>query len=73
MSKHSPQLTASTNPVAPRLLRIAEAATYIGATTWYVRTLIWGREIPFLKLGKRFLLDRSDLDHFVDSQKERVQ
>jgi len=37
---------------------------------WFVRTLIWEGRIPFLKLGKRLLLDRSDLDAFVGAQKE---
>jgi excisionase family DNA binding protein len=59
--------------LVPRLLRIGEAAHYIGATPWFVRSLIWGREIPFVKLGKRLLLDRGDLDRYVDSQKELVQ
>jgi excisionase family DNA binding protein len=61
------------NYPTPRLLRIKQAATYLGGTEWFVRTLIWGREIPFLKLGKRLLLDRSDLDRYIDSQKERAQ
>jgi len=55
--------------VEPRLLRIAEAATYLGATCWYVRSLIWAGGIPFLKLGKRFVIDRADLDAFINAQK----
>jgi excisionase family DNA binding protein len=69
MPKQQPE--SSTNPVIPRLLRIQEAATYVGSTPWFIRSIIWSREIPFVKLGKRLLLDRCDLDHFVESQKER--
>jgi len=54
----------------PRLLDIPAAAAYLSCTVWFVRTLIWEGRIPFLKLGKRLLLDRSDLDAFVGAQKE---
>jgi excisionase family DNA binding protein len=60
------------NNVTPRLLGITAAAEYMGATAWFVRTLVWNRAIPFCKLGKRLLLDRADLDAFVTSQKEPV-
>jgi len=53
----------------PRLLNIPDAAKYMGCTVWFVRTLIWGRQVPHVRFGKRFLLDRSDLDTFIDSQK----
>jgi excisionase family DNA binding protein len=53
----------------PRLLNIPDAAKYMGCTVWFVRTLIWSRQVPFIKFGKRFLFDRHDLDRFIDSQK----
>jgi excisionase family DNA binding protein len=60
-------------PVAPtvnvRLLTIKDAATYLSAHVWFLRTLVWERRIPFLKLGNRLLFDRVDLDAFVESQK----
>lgn len=56
--------------VSPRLLRIAEAAQYLSASVWFVRSLIWNRQIPFLKFGKRLLVDRADLDSFIAAQKE---
>jgi len=55
--------------IAPCLLNIPDAAMYMGCTVWFVRTLIWSRRIQYLKLGKRFLLDHSDLDRLIDSQK----
>jgi len=59
-----------TGSATPRLLNIPDAATYMGCTVWFVRTLIWSRQVQHLRLGKRFLLDRSDLDRFIDSQKD---
>lgn len=47
---------------APRLLRIDEAARYLGVSATTVRKLV----AP-VKLGARVLWDRRDLDAFVDS------
>src|SRR6266853_481904 len=66
---------ASSQPsekIAPPLLNIPPAATYMGCSIWFVRSIIWGRRIPFVKFGKRYLLDRIDLDKFIDSEKERA-
>jgi excisionase family DNA binding protein len=54
---------------SPRLLGISAAAKYLGATPWFVRSLIWERRIAFCRFGKRLLLDKSDLDSFVAAQK----
>lgn len=52
-----------------RLLTIQAAAHYLSTTAWAIRSLIWSREVPFLRLGKRFLLDVRDLDAYVDRSK----
>ena len=52
-----------------RLLGISAAAKYLGATPWFIRTLIWERRIAFCRFGKRLLIDKSDLDSFVTAQK----
>lgn len=53
-----------------RLLTIREAASYLSSTVWFVRSLIWNKEIPHLRLGKRLVIDRADLDSFVAAQKQ---
>jgi excisionase family DNA binding protein len=55
----------------PRLLRILEAARYLSSTPWFVRTLIWTKEIPYVRAGKRHLVDRRDLDAYIESVKVR--
>jgi excisionase family DNA binding protein len=57
--------------ISPRLFNIAEAAKYMSCSVWFVRTMIWGGRIPYLKLGKGYQLDRSDLDKFIDSEKQK--
>ncbi len=56
-------------PASARYLKIKDAAAYIGATVWCVRQLIWDRKIPFVRLGNRYVIDRLDLDNFMQSQK----
>ena len=57
-------------PIQPRLLGVQDAARYLGATAWFVRTLIWQQRIAFCKFGKRLLIDRADLDAFIAAHKE---
>lgn len=56
-------------PIQPRLLGIEAAASYLGATSWFIRSLIWERRIAFCRLGKRLLIDKADLDSFISAQK----
>jgi len=68
--KQSSNKTSTTAPaIQPRALNIQEAASYIGATVWFLRTLIWNRRIPYLKHGHRYAFDRLDLDRFLEAQK----
>jgi excisionase family DNA binding protein len=53
-----------------RLLRIPEAARYLGSTISAVRALIWSRELPYVKIGQRYLIDRADLDAFIQKTKK---
>ena len=57
--------------IEPRMLSVKDAARYLGATPWFIRSAIWAGELPSCRLGKRILLDRSDLDKFIDLQKTK--
>lgn len=52
--------------VFPRLLRIQDAARYLSATTWQIETLLREGEIPSFILGKRRVVDRLELDRYVE-------
>ena len=64
-----PETLVPTTPLASRGLRIPEAAAYIGSTIWFVRELIWTRKVPAIRLGKRDVLLREDLDRYLDEQR----
>jgi len=54
--------------VVPRLLRIVDAARYLSATTWQVETLLREKIIPSFVLGKRRVVDRLELDRYVENR-----
>jgi excisionase family DNA binding protein len=53
----------------PRLLGVAAAAAYLGATPWAIRKLQWERTIPSIRIGQRVLFDIADLNTFIEKQK----
>jgi excisionase family DNA binding protein len=52
-----------------RLFDVTSAAHYLGTTVWCIRRLIWDKKVPSIKLGKRQLIDKADLDAFVEKLK----
>jgi excisionase family DNA binding protein len=47
-------------------MRIQDAAKYLSATTWQVETLLREKIIPSFVLGKRCVVDRLELDRYVE-------
>jgi excisionase family DNA binding protein len=68
-SKQQPQVCEQPRP-EPRLLDMRGAAAYLSATVWCMRSLVWNKQIKSIKLGKKILFDRADLDKFVDGMKD---
>jgi excisionase family DNA binding protein len=59
------------NSIEPRLLSQQEAAGYLGISYWTIRDLVFRRELPFVRIGRRVLVDRVDLDAYLDRSKIR--
>ena len=47
-------------------MRIQDAAKYLSATTWQIETLLRENRIPSFVLGKRRVIDRLELDRYVE-------
>lgn len=62
--------TPAAPSIVPRLLRIPQAAQYLGATNWCVEELVRDGKIPFLTVGKYRVIDIRDLDEWIDAEKE---
>ncbi len=56
--------------VAPRLLGLKLAAGYVSLSYWTVREMIWRGELPSVRVGRRILVDREDLDDFIERNKQ---
>lgn len=55
------------------MLPIREAAKYLGATVWFVRSQVWDRKLPFLRFGNRLVFAKEDLDTFIDRAKSNAR
>jgi len=54
-----------------RWLDVKGAAAHLGVTVSFVRSLLWDGELAFIRAGKRFIVDRVDLDAWAVRKKER--
>jgi excisionase family DNA binding protein len=54
--------------IPPRLVTIKEAASYCSCSVWAIRDVTWSRELPACRIGRRYLIDRGDLDRFIDAR-----
>ena len=60
-------------PSPTKLLNVEEAAEYLGATVWFVRTLAWNHKVTYVRFGKRLMFDVRDLDAFIAKNKVVAQ
>ncbi|MCZ6625220.1 MAG: helix-turn-helix domain-containing protein [Deltaproteobacteria bacterium] len=56
-----------------RLLSVAEAATYLGVQKSTIYSWAWRRKIPSVKMGRRLLFDREDLDRMIQERKRGIE
>ena len=54
-----------------RLFSQQDAASYLGISYWTIRDLVFRHELPFVKIGRRILVDRIDHDAYLDRSKIR--
>jgi hypothetical protein len=68
VSMSAPASAAGSVPVCiiPRLLTILDASKYLSATTWQIEELVRNNIVPSFILGQRRVIDRLELDPFVD-------
>lgn len=58
--------------VQKRLYNIKESAVYLGRSVWAVREMLWAGKMPYVKDGKRILLDIQDMNNWIDRSKTRM-
>lgn len=52
-----------------RLISIKEAGEYLSRSPWTVAEMVRTGKLPYVRDGKRKLLDLKDLDTWIDSNK----
>jgi excisionase family DNA binding protein len=55
--------------VQPVLLNVKEAAVYLGRSEQAVQHLIFQKDLPVVRVGRRVHLDRRDLDAWIEKNK----
>ena len=50
-----------------------EAANYLSCAYWAVRQLIYAKELIPIPIGRRYCLDRVDLDNWIERKKKAMQ
>ncbi len=54
-----------------RLISVEDAARYLGVKKSTIYSWAWRRKIPSVKMGRRLLFDREDLDRMIEAGKRR--
>ncbi len=54
-----------------RLISVEDAAKYLGVQKSTIYSWAWRRAIPSVKMGRRLLFDREDLDWMIEAGKRR--
>lgn len=55
--------------VRPELLNVKQAAIYLGRTEQSVQHLIFQKDLPVVRAGRRVHLHRRDLDDWIEKNK----
>jgi excisionase family DNA binding protein len=55
--------------VQPMLLDVKDAAVYLGRSEQSIQHLIFDKELPVVRVGRRVHLDRRDLDAWIEKNK----
>lgn len=58
-----------TQEQTPKLMNTAEAAKFLSLKPSMIRSMVFKKEIPTLKIGRLVMFDRADLLKWLDSKR----
>ncbi len=61
--------TMTAPQIQPALLTVKQAAVYLGRSEQSVQHLVFEKEIPVVRVGRRVHLHRRDLDAWIEKNK----
>lgn len=53
----------------PRLLSIADLVNFYGQTPWFWRSRIWDGDLKPVGPGRKYVIDRLDVESFIQQHK----
>ena len=57
-------------PAAPVFLTVKQAADYLSCAVSFIRNeFVYAHKVPFVRLGKRIVFHREDLDAYMAAKK----
>jgi excisionase family DNA binding protein len=66
----APEIAKMTpSAIQPALLDVKQAAVYLGRTEQAIQHLIFDKELPVVRVGRRVHLHRPDLDRWIEKNK----
>ena len=71
-NKRTPREPASKKEMTSRMLTVPEAAAYLSSPVYSVRKLIWDRSLPVIKVGKGYLIDKFEIDAWIERTKSHL-
>lgn len=73
MSTKNRKSTSQSQPVVSEsqrlLVDIPAAARLLSTTVWAIRELLWSKQVRFVRIGRKHLIDPADLRAFIEKQK----
>jgi excisionase family DNA binding protein len=55
--------------ITKRLYTVEEASIYLGRSVCAIREMLWAGKLPYIKDGRRILLDIKDMDAWIEKNK----
>lgn len=55
--------------IVPKILTLQEAADYLKIGIWGMRRLVWEGQLPVVRIRRKMMFDKGDLDRFIEQQK----
>jgi excisionase family DNA binding protein len=72
-AKRTQRGAISSGTILKRLYSIQEASVYLGRTVCALREMIWAGKLPYIRDGRRILLDIHDMNLWVEKNKTRFE
>jgi excisionase family DNA binding protein len=59
-----PAVEVSIDP-SQAAFNLEQLAVYLGLSLWQSRSLVWSGKVPALKVGRNYIVRRTDADNFI--------